>query len=587
MRSLFLAACIAAASPVYAQYFEHHYGTTTFDVGHHGMYTTMTAPLPQPAGLVISGIMQTPTAPLNRLMVSRTDNNGNVFGAPYFNRIYNITIPGAPALSVNDAKVIELPNNLGFAVAGSCTQNATGLEFIYYLRLTPNGNPINPVFYYSTGDQRFRLHGVRLATAGNAVYLVGDAATPAANLQRFFILKVGIPGNMLWGSTYVSPIGQFFESAYDVVEDPSSVPMANLVCVVGTTRNTNGNTDAFFLQVNPNTGAPLPPGIMNIYGTPNSYDHFYSIDRSNDAMPAPPMTQFGYVIGGYSNAGNAAGVNDSWVIRMDNTLVTGWSRLIDYGNGGINNECRDVVESFNPTILQYEYYAGGNTANGFQGGPDMELNKLDRFGNLMWQGTYGDQGNQRLAAIDEVPANTTAGINNISLYGNTQPGLVGGQDLCIFNVNSNGQTACDFKVHGAPFTFGPDLYNRKEFLVRAPFTVTQGTFNFTTYQDVQKCFVQAFPVITPKSADAPAIQLDVYGTGESAMTLEVNGAASAPAELMVTDITGRILYQGQVMLQEGTTYLPVDLSGQLSSGIYMVTLRQGAVVTTTKVMIAK
>jgi hypothetical protein len=83
------------------------------------------------------------------------------------------------------------------------------------------------------------------------------------------------------------------------------------------------------------------------------------------------------------------------------------------------------------------------------------------------------------------------------------------------------------------------------------------------------------------------MQFDVFGTGEHSITLEINGAETAPAELTVMDISGRILFMGQVTLQEGTTLLPVDLTGQVSNGMYLITLRQGEVTTTQKVMIVK
>jgi hypothetical protein len=570
MKKLLLNACVALISPVYAQYFEHHYGTPNLDNAQWGMYTYNAPPVTPPAGFVISGISQMATAQLNRLMVSRTDNNGNVPLATHFNNIYTLFSPTGAVRSVNDAKVIELPGAVGFAVAGTCTENSTGMQYVYYLQLNANGTPVNPVNYYRTNDQQYRLNGIRLAPNGAFVYLVGETVT--ANVQRFFVMKLTLGGAAGWppffGFTYAPTNGVSQERGFDVLEDP----IAGVVAVVGTS-TTAGNTDAFFYRLIPANGNPINP--MNLYGTNGSYDHFYSLDNSTDPAVG------GYVIGGYSNAGSSAGLNDAWVIRLNAALAVNWSDLIDYNCWGVNNECRDVVESFNPAV-GYEYYAGGNTVAGLQGGPDMELDKLTAGGFMMWQGTYGNQGNQFLAAIDENPVN-----NDISLYGTTQPGMIGGSDMCIFNVNLNGKTACDYQIGYCPERPGPKLNGQKDFAIRDRFSRTTGIAEFSTYQDIQVCWVQALPVIAPKSGDAPSMQLDIYGTGEHSVTLEISGAESAPAELMVTDISGRVLYTGKVLLQEGTMLLPVDLTGQVSNGIYLVTLRQGAVTTTRKVLIAK
>jgi len=568
---------MAAISPLYAQQFEHHYGTPNIDNSQWGMYTQVTAPITPPAGYVISGISRISTALQNRFMVSRTNNNGNVpFG--FFNNLYTLVAAGA-IRSANDAKVLELPNGIGFAVAGTCMQS-NGQEYVFYVRLNPNGTPGTLVSYYNTSDQRYRVNGVRLAPNGDFVYIVGEAYTPAT--LRFFVIRADLNGNIAglprWGFTYISlGSSNYFDRGFDVVENPL---IPNTTAVVGTTLDATGNTDAFFLTLDPNTGNPLPP-IMNLYGTQASYDHFYSIDNSTDPAPPPPMAPFGYVVGGYTNASNSAGTNDAWVLRFDNNQAMGWSRTIDYNGWGVNNECRDVVESRNVMTGAFEYYAGGNTVMGLQGGADMVLDKLNVFGNTLWQGTYGDQNFQLLSVIDENPVN-----NDNSLFGETNPGLIGNSDLCIFNTNVNGKTACDFQVNYYPERDGPRLYDRRQFMIREPFVRTQGNLQISTYQDLQKCWVPPIPPVAPKSDDA-SIQLGVYGTGESAITLEISGAASAPAELMVTDITGRVLYQGQVMLQEGMMNLPVDLSGQVSSGIYIVTLRQGSIVTSTKVLIAK
>jgi len=543
------------------------------------MYTMMTPPVAPPAGYVISGLMQIPTAPLNRLLLSRADLNGNVPGAPFFNNMYTLFSPTGVLRSVNDAKVTELPNAQGFAIAGTCTENGTGVQYVYYMRAAANGAVINPVVYYRTSDQQYRVNGVRLAPNGNFVYIVGETVTQ--QVQRFFVIKVTLAGNLVWGNTYVSPVGNYFERGFDVLE--SVAPNPNVVAVVGTSRDANGNTDGFFVPLNPANGGPA--GVMNLYGTNNSYDHFYSLDdsQSPNMLPSNPNPcPFGYVIGGYSNAGSAAGANDSWVLRIDNTYTLCWSRLIDYNGSGVSDECRDVVENRNVQTGFFQYYAGGNTLNGVLGGPDMIVNKLDAGGAMIWEGTYGNQGNQVLSTVDENRFNS-----DVSLYGTTQPGLLGASDMCIFNVNLNGNTACDDSVHHWLDTDGPKLNSRKETLVREPFNRTTGTAQFTPYSDAEYCWAPVVVPFAPKSGDAPSMQLDIYGTGEHSVTLEISGAEAAPAELIVTDISGRVLYTGNVTLQEGTTLLPVDLTAQVSNGIYLITVRQGAMTTTRKVLIVK
>jgi len=586
MRAIFLAACIALVSPVYAQLFEHHYGTNTgSEQSQWGMYTTVTPPAP-PVGYVISGLSPVGNPQVNWFSVSRADNFGNVPIAPYFNRMCRVSQQGI-IRSVNDAKVIELPNGLGFAVAGSCIQQNTGQEFVYYARLSPNGNPLNPVFYYRTAsDMRYRLHSVKLAPGGNFVYLAGEASGPVS--VRFFVLKLNINGPLVWGNTYTSLDGiNYIERAFDVLENP--VAAANFVAVVGTSTDPTSqpaNTDGFFLRLNPGTGAPAPGafGPMYLYGNNYSYDHFYSIDNSTDPAPPFPLAPNGYVIGGYTSLNAGPGNFDAWVVRIDNTPTLGWTTRIDYVNAGntTSNECRDVVEIRNNMTGAYEYLAGGNTVNGILGGPDMELDKLNAAGGVIWQNTYGSPGPQRLSVIDENPAN-----NDIALFGETNPGLVGLTDLCIFNTDMTGKTACDYLPGYIPEKPGPQQNGEKEFQIKEPFMQTQGEMLCSLYFDRGKCMIPVGPVIVPKSVDAPQIEMNITATGESGITISVTGFENAPAELTVMDITGRIIYQQNVTLQTETTYLPVDLSGQVSNGIYMITIRQGAVTETRKVLVTR
>jgi len=524
-----------------------------------------------PAGYLISGVVRTPTGAAGRIGVSRTNATGHV-PAGFFNNVYTLFSPTGAQRNVIDAKAFDWgAATVGLGVAGVCSDpGGVAQQHVYYMRLNANGAPLPAIYYRTPNDQRYRLHSVKRARFGNFVYLAGEAVSSTMGTNRVFVLKLTVAGAIVWGFTYTDALTPpSVDRAYDVMEDPNT----NMVAVVGTTTNNTNGTDAFLLYLNINTGIPGPP--MRMYGTNFSFDQFTAIEYATD--PAGP---FGYIIGGHSNA-NAANNIDAWALRMNNAMAINWTRLVDYQGMGVANFGRDVLETVANNV--YEYYVGGYTANGVLGGPDMVVDKYSAAGGMVFQGTYGNTSPQLLSTIDK------NAVNDITLFGQSVGPLpiFGNNDFCIFKTKANGITACDYKISDWQPYDGPKENGTKSYFTKDIFTRTEGPVQFSSYRDTTICDSIYVPVITPKSANGKDLELNIYSAGETGMTVAIANAENAPAELTVTDITGRILYQAKVMLQESTTYVTLNIGGQVSNGIYLITLRQGAHVETRKVLISK
>ena len=132
--------------------------------------------------------------------------------------------------------------------------------------------------------------------------------------------------------------------------------------------------------------------------------------------------------GGYAAAGRTPGSNsmdqDVIIIKTDANGELLWQRVvggtsIDYATGMVQ-------------VSNGDYFVSGTTESFGSGGEDVILIKLDSSGNLLWQKTYGDTGNDFSNGV------AIANDGNIVMAGGTGNYGIGQENVYILKVDTSG-----------------------------------------------------------------------------------------------------------------------------------------------------
>src|SRR6266498_803668 len=115
-----------------AQYFEHVYGSTSYEEVSSGMNTVQVG-----TGFVIGGTRTTTNGANVAVSVARTDIAGNVSGSPYFKKSYAVyTNSGlGTIMKIRQGFVVE-ETSTRFGVAGVCYKDNTLQKYaVYYAQI--------------------------------------------------------------------------------------------------------------------------------------------------------------------------------------------------------------------------------------------------------------------------------------------------------------------------------------------------------------------------------------------------------------------------------------------------------------------
>lgn len=576
MKKILLIVLLLTGLATNAQYFHHIYGTTDGQKLSAGLNTNT-------LGL---GYFLVGHNGQNGLSVSRTDVDGNVTGAPYFNGWYQLTdaLTGIPVY-VNESKAFEMDNGGGFGIIGSYRDINSGATGIFYLQLSPTG-AVTGIYNYALSGATvisdvFSVGGVAESTmsGGANVYITGSAA--GAGILYAYAMKINVAsGIILWSGVYDIPLasggGTASAISRDIVESPYAPSGVNEVVLVGGLYDPTSATlpDAFSLSLDANTGA-LITGLADVYGTSSSTDYFTAISVANSTAGGSN----GFIIGGASDAN---GSEDFWLVKTDQTLRSLWGSLHDYaGTGlGVVNTCYDVIERLN-TWGKYEYYAAGYTQNGMLGSTDMVVVKTNDVGvsTGLGQFTYGDMNTDYGIAIDQYNGTGADGISVFGLRrGASAPIISGSYDMYLVRAYFNGETPCDQRIMDAPNATGPGKtgsvsVNNVDFLS----TILSLKWSQATANDANICFSNTLPngsnarvaPAEPKGNKQAVVAPNPMQSGTQAIAVSVEVESATSAQVAIYDMLGRQYYAGSINLTKGSNTLPIDISkSNMSAGTY-------------------
>ncbi len=578
IRLLLLATLVAGGAN--AQYFQHVYGSPNREFLESGVNANPASP----QGHLMTGYTFNGT---NALMITRTNLNGRI-GAPLpaFNNRYQIFENAA----LVDAKGRRIIHSQAFggriSVWGDYGYTPGGVSTrFFYTLVAPNGAP-GPIWSYALPFPVVEAEATSMynSTTNPINMFVCGFVRLVAGGQRYPVVMCinGANGAVVWSGVY--QVGNMDWIATDLVESPYGPEVA----LSGHFIRPGAPSSGCFFRVASATGAFIPNVVE--YGTPflPNGGGLNAIDIANN----PGAT--GFIMGGfYNNPANAT--DDSWAINVNaNGMGVNFSTLIDYTIAGNNDYGNDIIERLN-TAGVYEYYLGGYVANGFFGGEDDVVYKLDFAGNPVAGGqfTYGGPGNERafqLAQYNVLPVNN----NGLSVYGITSGSwaLLGATDFYFVKSYFNGVTRCNYDLQTPPAMSGPVVY--EWWNANIPYTLNQGalTMNVAPMQDWEICWA---PNLVPGNNARVAASNTIFQPGyfpnpvsrESGIVTVTfgNEAVEGVAQVELWNSLGQLCWTKQISVADGQSSMQVELGNEIQGGMYHLVVRQGATLNNYRILV--
>lgn len=438
MRKLLLiASALFLVQQANAQYFQHSYGNTstsnTYEV--NGQFTPVSA---TGTGYMIAGLHYDPTyASYNQVHVARSDDKGNIGGAPYFNYRYLLYDPntGNP-FTAWATSITEVNTGGGFeyVVVGILIYSYTPYEIdAFVLKLDAQGNPLCVNRYYFPGYAmkdpkcKMSINQKEILITGRCADVTGGTSTS----QDAYVLNIDESSCVLnWGKVYDISVGttSFDDAGVDIIENPYTSPE---ILVVG-----RSSIYGLMFKVDGSNGNPLSATIYKITGL---YDEFTCIKTSGNPIVG---TNDAFIIGGNTNMGTGSSPDfNMWTVLMDQNGTVAWSTDHDNGlSAGENNYCRDIIERVN-TSSNYEYYAIGNIWHSGFTDQDAQVVKLDNNGLVVANGDFQYGTTTDNESGESINFSNTGGM---TFSGTTS---INNNDQLLVNAYFNGLTACDYNIY--------------------------------------------------------------------------------------------------------------------------------------------
>jgi RHS repeat-associated protein len=160
-----------------------------------------------------------------------------------------------------------------------------------------------------------------------------------------------------------------------------------------------GNCDSGYVHFDGTGGGGSSSGIVKLW------DKRYGGGRDDHLYDFKPTSDGGYIAVGWSNSdigfdksNNIIGMKDYWVVKLDANGNKIWDVTI---GGERDDELKSVIE------VDDGYLLGGSSASAPSGmktaphfgGHDYWLVKIDFAGNMMWDQTYGGQGDDKMYIV--------------------------------------------------------------------------------------------------------------------------------------------------------------------------------------------
>ncbi len=576
-----LALATLASVPAHAQ-FQYHYGGTGTENFKWTVLQTFDG------GFISTGESNSGRADYDVYVVKTTST-----GAISWAFKYNIG-------GDDHGRGIQQLSDSGFIVTGytANTSNCCTRNDIFLMRLNKTGAVQWVQTYGGLGEEE-GWH-VQVLTNGDYVVAGRTNSFGQGDLDAI-LLRTNSSGTLLWGRVYGGTAMDYFTM--------STTSSSDIVAcgVTASYSGSSGDLDALLMRINASTGVPI---WTNHYGVVDTQDWFRTVRTcSNGDLIA------------VGNTRSFGGNSEAWMIRTNSNGATLNTMIVGGQSSGGWDEFSDVRElSTGDFIVTGLFF---NVPNGF-GDYDVYVGEYTSTLNLVWNRVYGGTGLDWGNGI-----NVASGTASIIVSGETQSFGNGDQGYLIRTTPAASSSECNAipdidSLHDAVDSIPMTLANsgiRVQCSASATRSVDSNAFpECTQAAPFRAPEHQLIPPMLSTTLDTFSVGArtrltqrellsggDASGRGESekggslaaksagVVTFDAIGSVytypnpvaagstlfvesslnvSSPAEIVVSDLEGKVLRRISTSMDAGTHRLPIGTDGW-APGVYVVKMTFG------------
>ena len=360
--------------------FEKRFGGRYHDVG--------TRIVTLPDGFLIAGYTESFGRGQNDGYVIKTDRFGN--------KLWSQTYGGRYDDIIKDI----IPVKGGFMFSGTTASFGNKIQSLYAGRIRTDGTLMWESGYYADPDDRY---------AGNALVPVNDSHVLIAGYEdhiKFFnseiqcyLTAISLHGIAKWQMRYG---GEDDENANSIVRVKGGYVFAGFTDTWG-----HGDKDVYVVKID-ESGKRV-------------WHNAFGYDDNEIGNRIIATRDGGYIVVGTTDSARRNG-DDVFIVKIDKHGKRQWQR--HYG-GEYDEEGNDIVET------EDGYVVVGSTKSTPHLDKQAYVFKIDRYGNPLWQKTYGGKDDDAANAIVEVD-------DGFAVVGYSEGRTERGKDVYLLKIDRNG-----------------------------------------------------------------------------------------------------------------------------------------------------
>jgi len=342
-------------------------------------------------GYIVAGFTSSLGAGFSDAYVLKIDSNGKsewqqTFGGNYYDY----------------ASSIHQTTDDGYIVAGYTWSFGAGGYDVYILKLNSNGALIWQKTFGGGLDDK--AYSIQQTTDGGYI-VAGETYSSGAGGCDIYVLKLNSNGTLIWQKT-------FGENGDDRAYSIQQTTDGGYIVAGETYSSGADGCDIYVLKLNPD-------GEM-------VWQQTFGGNGDDAALSIQQTADDGYIVAGYTSVLLADGfdVSNAYILKLGSSGNPAWQKVL----GG---EYSSYAYSAQQTT-DGGYIVGGATTS-FAGDGDVYVLKLNSDGEMVWQKTFGESGDDAAYSIQQT---TDSGY---IVAGHTNSFGAGSYDVYILKLNSSGE----------------------------------------------------------------------------------------------------------------------------------------------------
>jgi len=492
-------------------------------------------------------------------------------------------------------------------ISGNKTQNALNNSYDFWVLKLSKAGIIQWAKTYGGTDRD--LTPTIIQTSDSGYLLGGTSISPVSGVKSdsainnsfdYWILKLDKAGNITWNHTIG---GIQFERLTSLLESKGGY----YIC--GSSNSTDGGN-----KTAPNVGSSLWPDYWIVKLNKSGkilWDSTYG-GKNRDELSASMITaDGGILLAGTSYSPKAAltqksddffGNGDFWLLKIDSTGKYQFDKTI---GGGLSDylTSMDTVSNIGYVFAGYSNSrANFSKSDSCRGQVDYWVVRTDKFGNPLWNKTYGGSGSDYATTVKFYNSKIyVGGYSNSGISGDKTSANLGGMDFWTLTLDKFGSLVSQFSWGNTGDDYMTDFLPSSDTdLVYAGYSNSPlggdkkyntvgntGLFDYWIFKTGLKKkntqLTQTAPLI---ASDANAtnlktqLSLEVFPNPvKDVLKLNYSAAANENMSITVYSNNGRLITKK--ILTESSGTFTLDISSQ-SAGAYYALLQSGTSLVTTK-----